>query len=444
MTGLSPLSVMSNTSHEAVSSFNAVSPARSALPAVPNLPPLPPFTTPTSRIPKSNELLMADATNDEDAELSIEELRLKYPGDSPGFMAALRAKKARYDAAHPPAPDALHMLLGAITDADAFMRKTIPKPPELISGVLYQGDKMCLNAGSKIGKTWHLLRLGLSVSEGIPWMGHATTKAKVLFVNFELKDHVTQDRVRMVKNDILPNVETTNFHLLNLRNLGMRPETLASVLPEFADAIKTAGYGMIIFDPIYKMYGWDMDENSAGDVAQLMNTLEMFANKTGASIVYSHHYAKGGQAGKASIDRASGSGVFARDPDAIVNITGLEDNDENTSYRVDLQLRCFKPVKPFGIRVLEGSVTLDNTLKLNNIKKPGQYKPQFSAQDILDVLIEEPRTTGGLIKAVKDKSGMSETQFYKLFKDVKNVEGVSQDSKKRWLYDQPACVPGNN
>ena len=353
MTGLSPLSIMSNTSNEAVSSFNAVSPARSVLPAapdLPNLPPLPPFTTPTSRIPKSNELLPPDSPDDEDAGLSVEDLKPDHLGNSAGYKAALRAKKACRDAVHLPAPDTLHLLLGAITDADAFMRKTIPKPPELISGVLYQGDKMCLNAGSKIGKTWHLLRLGLSFSEGIPWMGHATTKAKVLFVNFELKDHVTQDRVRMVKNDILANVDATNFHLLNLRNLGMRPETLASVLPEFADTIKTAGYGMIIFDPIYKMYGWDMDENSAGDVAQLMNTLEMFSNKTGASIVYSHHYAKGGQAGKASIDRASGSGVFARDPDAIVNITGLEDNDENTSFRVDMQLRCFKPVKPFGLR----------------------------------------------------------------------------------------------
>ena len=89
-------------------------------------------------------------------------------------------------------------------------------------------------------------------------------------------------------------------------------------------------------------------------------------------------------------------------------------------------------------------MTLDNALKLNNIQKPGQYKPQFSAQDILDVLIKEPLTTAGLIKAVKDKSGMSEAQFYKLLKNVKEVDGVRQDSKKRWVYAQPASVSARN
>lgn len=334
-------------------------------------------------------------------------------------------------------------ILSHIIDSDAFMRTTIPKPPELIKGVLYQGDKMSLNASSKIGKTWHLLKLGLSVSEGLDWLGLKTTKSKVLFVNFELRDYVIQDRIIKIKNAILPNAVTNNFFVLNMRNLNKSPEELMAALLNSTDTLKQQQFGMIIFDPLYKMYGNGLDENSAGDVAGLLNRFETLSRKAGASIVYSHHYAKGGQAGKDSIDRASGSGVFARDPDAIVNITALED-DANTSYRVDMQLRCFKPVKPFGIRINEGRISLDSSLNLNNIRKPGQFKTQYTERDILKVLQLKPQTTTELMEAVKIESGMKQAKFYELWKSVKKMAGVSEDKDKKWFYAIPACNPTNN
>jgi hypothetical protein len=434
MTNLSNITIsMSNISPEVISRFT---------------PPILEFTASTEplRIPKNDEIVVLgspDSGADDDLKLNTSEIIAKYKGNPKLAIDKLRAKqKASTGDDHEELADA-DVLLVNIVDSDSFMRKNIPKPSILIEGVLYQGGKMSFNAGSKVGKTWNLLKLGLSVSEGLQWLGHNTTKTKVLFINFELQDHVIQERVRMVKNDILPNTDTTNFFLLNMRDVDMRPEKLLPALLDLADKLKDSGFGMVIFDPIYKMYDYEMDENSASDVAHLLNTLEMFASKTGASVVYSHHYAKGGQAGKESIDRASGSGVFARDPDAIVNITALEDNDENTSYRVDMQLRCFKPVKPFGIRILEGHITLDSTLKLNNIKKPGQYKPVYSDRDILKVLSVKPYTTSELIRAVKEETGMSESKFYELFKDVKKTEGVVCKDKM-FSYIIPACNLVNN
>ena len=54
------------------------------------------------------------------------------------------------------------------------------------------------------------------------------------------------------------------------------------------------------------------------------------------------------------MDRASGSGVFARDPDAMLDITPLSMTDEAdgapaNGYRVSGILREFKPFKPFSI-----------------------------------------------------------------------------------------------
>lgn len=50
------------------------------------------------------------------------------------------------------------------------------------------------------------------------------------------------------------------------------------------------------------------------------------------ALVYADHFSKGNQAGKKAIDRISGSGVTARDPDAIVTITELEDEGGGCLY----------------------------------------------------------------------------------------------------------------
>lgn len=47
----------------------------------------------------------------------------------------------------------------------------------------------------------------------------------------------------------------------------------------------------------------------------------------GCAVIYCHHHSKGGQGGKKSMDRASGSGVFARDPDALIDLIELELTD---------------------------------------------------------------------------------------------------------------------
>ena len=48
----------------------------------------------------------------------------------------------------------------------------------------------------------------------------------------------------------------------------------------------------------------------------------------GCAVIYCHHHSKGGQGQKRSMDRASGSGVFARDPDALLDLIELELNDD--------------------------------------------------------------------------------------------------------------------
>ena len=82
---------------------------------------------------------------------------------------------------------------------------------------------------------------------------------------------------------------------------------MSQIIAKFKDG----GYSLIVFDPIYKGLG-DRDENKAGDIASLLNEIESLAVETGAAVAFGHHFSKGNQANKDSIDRIGGSGVFAR------------------------------------------------------------------------------------------------------------------------------------
>ena len=78
----------------------------------------------------------------------------------------------------------------------------------------------------------------------------------------------------------------------------------------------------VVIDPIYKVITGD--ENSADQMAHFCNQFDKVCTQLGCAVIYCHHHSKGAQGGKRSMDRASGSGVFARDPDALLDMTELD------------------------------------------------------------------------------------------------------------------------
>jgi RecA-family ATPase len=59
-------------------------------------------------------------------------------------------------------------------------------------------------------------------------------------------------------------------------------------------------------------------------MAAFCNQFDRVATELGCAVIYCHHHSKGSQGQKRSMDRASGSGVFARDPDALLDMIELE------------------------------------------------------------------------------------------------------------------------
>ena len=222
---------------------------------------------------------------------------------------------------------------------------------ELIEGVLRTGHKMLISGASKTSKSFMLIELAYAIAEGMNWMGKRCKQGKVLYVNLEVDRASCINRISEVYKAFGMNVgnHANNIDIWNLRGHATTMERLA---PKLIRRCEKQGYIAVIIDPIYKVMNGD--ENKAGDMAAFCNQFDAIANALNCSVIYCHHFSKGFQGGKKSIDRASGSGVFARDPDAILTVTELDVPEslveaKGIPLRIEYTLREFKPLEPTDI-----------------------------------------------------------------------------------------------
>lgn len=218
----------------------------------------------------------------------------------------------------------------------------IATPSELVHGLLHQGTKGVLASGSKAGKTWLLLHLALCVATGEKFFRWETSIGKVLFVNLEIQAVFIKERLSALMNRLGIN-DSKKLHFWNLRGKVSDFETLVSLIGKETEG---KDYGLIIIDPIYKLMG-GKSENGAGSVGTLCNQMERIAEKSGAAVVYSHHFAKGDAKKKTPLDRMSGSGVFARDADTIITLT---EHTETDCYTVETVLRNLPKQNSFVVQ----------------------------------------------------------------------------------------------
>ena len=119
-------------------------------------------------------------------------------------------------------------------------------------------------------------------------------------------------------------------------------------------------YIAIVIDPIYKIITGD--ENSADQMAHFTNQFDKVCTELGSAVIYCHHHSKGSQGNKRSMDRASGSGVFARDPDALLDLVQLELTD-NLIKQQQSQALCqyyIDEIKKRSMEYFENNISDDD------------------------------------------------------------------------------------
>ncbi len=259
-------------------------------------------------------------------------------------------------------------------------------PQEIIPGVLRRMGKLILTGCSKAAKSFLLMELVIAIAFGVEWLGFKVAKGRVLYINMELSSATCANRfVNIVKEMDLGCDGAENLFTLNLRGVDT---SIKAVVDGLIPAIKDKGFIMVVIDPVYKLQSGD--ENSASSISAFCSQLDRLATETKCSVVYAHHHAKGNQSNRSSIDRSSGSGVFSRDADAILDIMELKLNqnkiDERlkgaSAWRMEFTLREFKEPDPlhfyfrYPIHILDS----DGSLALLPLKKAGSEKSDQRAK----------------------------------------------------------------
>ena len=232
----------------------------------------------------------------------------------------------------------------------------VPKlSDELIQSVLRVGHKMLISGPSKAGKSFLLMELCIAIATGGEWLGFPCKKGHVFYINLEIDPNSCINRFLEIYEalGITDPVDMKNIDIWNLRGHAV---PLDQLVPDIIKRTKDKQYDAIILDPIYKVLTGD--ENSATDMAKFSNQFDRICTETGCAAIYCHHHSKGSQGNKRSVDRASGSGVFARDPDAQLDIIQLELTEEQknklpdpniTAWRVESSLREFPNIIPVNM-----------------------------------------------------------------------------------------------
>ena len=256
-----------------------------------------------------------------------------------------------------------------------------PLSPSLIDGVLRKGHKMMLAGPSKAGKSFALIELAIAIAEGRKWLNWYCSQGRVLYVNLELDRPSCLHRFKDVYDALgYPAHNLDNIDIWELRGKSIPMDKLA---PKLIRRAAKKNYTAIIIDPIYKIITGD--ENSADQMAHFCNQFDKVCTELNCAVIYCHHHSKGAQGSKRSMDRASGSGVFARDADALLDMIQLNTSEQvglpGTAWRIEGTLREFKPFQPLNVWFEYPIHKLDDSGELDKLTPDCDKAPWQKGQE---------------------------------------------------------------
>ena len=216
-------------------------------------------------------------------------------------------------------------------------------PPTIIEGLLRQEEIILIGGHSKSWKSWALLDLLFCTANGFPWLRFPTVKGLVVHFDLELLGADLRRRFELIRESYAKEGLKGNFENLRQSSLRGRPFTLQ----DLADIPNVAGEGvsLLSLDPSYRLLA-GKDESDPGVIIDLLNRFLAVGTELKSGIGLLQHFSKGDQSQKEAMDRYSGSGVWARHPDALVTFT---EHESENSFGVEFRFRSFPPIDPIAV-----------------------------------------------------------------------------------------------
>ena len=218
--------------------------------------------------------------------------------------------------------------------------------PEIVEGLLREGESANVIAVSKRGKTFLALYLGLSIAAGRCIFGsHAVRRGPVLYIDAELHPNTLAKRITIVAEamGLTADEYADTFHVVSLRGNLCDIYGLWTLFQRF----KPGDYAAVFLDALYRLIPAGVDENSNSDMTPLYNTIDRYAEELGAAFFIIHHSSKGVQGHKGKTDVGAGAGAISRAADSHII---LREHEEEDMVVMEAACRSFPPLKALCLR----------------------------------------------------------------------------------------------
>lgn len=213
-----------------------------------------------------------------------------------------------------------------VISAPDLQKAILPPVRFLVEGWLPEGTGL-LTAASKIGKSWMVLDMGLSIAAGEPFLGRRTNKTGVLYLALEDSMNRLQDRMNKVLGGKAPPplfYFTTKAPKMDDGLL----ETLENHLKAHPDT------RLLIVDTLQKVRGQALPREGpyAQDYRE-METVKGFMDDRGVSVLFVHHNRKMKDDGD-PFNMISGTNGLMGAADTIWTITKANRADEEAALHI--------------------------------------------------------------------------------------------------------------
>lgn len=280
-----------------------------------------------------------------------------------------------------------------VTAAQDLQDADLPPTVFLITGILPEGTSI-ISAASKIGKSWMVLDMGLSIAAGTPFMGHTAVKCGVLYLALEDSLSRLQDRM----NKILAGSKAPAGFFF-----ATEAPTLDNGLLDALDAHlqQYPETKLVIVDTLQKIRGRALPrESSYEQDYREMGTVKAYMDKKGVSVLFVHHNRKmkdeddpfnmisgtNGIMGAADTIWAIIKGKRI-DNEATLHITGRDVMQSNTVITFDKSTWKWKPVGAADlIAAQREKLAYDNNPIVKTIKELLKQNPEWkgTAKELLN------------------------------------------------------------
>ncbi|MBT5610105.1 MAG: AAA family ATPase, partial [Lentisphaerae bacterium] len=335
------------------------------------------------------------AARADDADSSEMSATMPTGGTSPGQSVDNSEKPTPFDLFQPR------------TLAERFAEGFALNPP-VIHGLLREGETMNLIAPPKIGKSWMVSALAISVASGLDWLGFPVEQGPVLHIDNELHANTSTYRYNRVAEamGVPPHLFGNQLTTVSLRG---RLADLNHLGTLFA-AYPPGAFKLVIIDAFYRTLPSGTDENDNGAIAGLYNLIDLYAMRLGCAFVLIHHTSKGNQSGKLITDVGAGAGSQSR---AVDTHACLRQHEEENLVVLEAAPRSWPPSAPLALEwkwpLFTPVAEVDTSALMGTARTQAAKKPLPSLGEFVETCIgpQEPCSARAVVYAAQQAHGMT-------------------------------------